>query len=200
MACVYLIFFTLIFSLVSTRSDDHFVGELIFGQVAPFSGDQQYVGTQVRAGILAAFKEVNNKGGVHGRQLQLVSLDDHCNPEDVPIKTRQLLDIPNMFALIGFYGADGIMELLPILNEQQITNIAPLTGSSAFRHNFNQYNVHVRTGYDDETLAMVNFLITRKAVMHIGIWYEDDAFGGTAMKELRMDITKTGLDLVHVAA
>ena len=49
---------------------------IIFGQSAAFSGPARELGINMRLGIQAAFAEANRAGGVHGRQLSLVSLDD----------------------------------------------------------------------------------------------------------------------------
>jgi ABC-type branched-subunit amino acid transport system substrate-binding protein len=49
---------------------------IIFGQSAVISGPSQALGIEMRNGIQAAFKEINNYGGAQGRHLQLITLDD----------------------------------------------------------------------------------------------------------------------------
>ncbi len=48
---------------------------IVFGQSAAFSGPAQALGNEMRLGIQAAFHEVNQAGGVHGRMVELVTLD-----------------------------------------------------------------------------------------------------------------------------
>jgi len=55
---------------------------IVFGQSAALSGPAEELGINMRLGILAAFDEVNAAGGVHGRVLELRSLDDAYEPED----------------------------------------------------------------------------------------------------------------------
>ena len=55
--------------------------EIVIGQCAALSGPAAGLGTGIRAGLLAAIEEVNAKGGVHGREIRLVSADDAYEPE-----------------------------------------------------------------------------------------------------------------------
>ena len=123
-----------------------FTGEIMFGQSASFSGATQVAGERLRAGILAAFKTVNDEGGVAGRELRLTSVDDQYTWTNIPRTTAQLLNISGMFAFIAFYGSPTTSAVLDILTENKIPDIAPVTGSAAFRLNFNPYLIHLRAG------------------------------------------------------
>ena len=54
---------------------------ILFGQSAALSGPAVELGTGMRLGVLAAFREVNETGGVHGRRLELLTYDDRYEPE-----------------------------------------------------------------------------------------------------------------------
>ena len=70
---------------------------ILFGQSAAFSGPAQELGKNMRRGIQAAFAEANRQGGVHGRQLELLSLDDAYEPEAAIANTRQLIEQEGVF-------------------------------------------------------------------------------------------------------
>ena len=74
---------------------------VLFGQSAAFSGPAQELGRNMGRGIEAAFHEVNEAGGVHGRRLDLVSLDDAYEPEAAIANTLELIEQESIFALIG---------------------------------------------------------------------------------------------------
>jgi len=63
------------------------------GQSAPISGPLASVGVAFRDTALAVFKEVNAQGGINGREIQLVTLDDedraHADPRTPPRRTRR---------------------------------------------------------------------------------------------------------------
>ena len=77
---------------------------IVFGQSAAFSGPSQALGNEMRLGIQAAFHEVNQAGGVHGRMLELVTLDDFYEPDYAYANTRRLINREGVFALIGEVG------------------------------------------------------------------------------------------------
>jgi branched-chain amino acid transport system substrate-binding protein len=54
--------------------------ELVLGQSAALSGPSGMLGSEYRQGALAYFAEVNRQGGVHGKRLRLLSLDDRYDP------------------------------------------------------------------------------------------------------------------------
>ncbi len=54
---------------------------ILFGQAAALDGPSSALGQGMRQGILAAFAEINARGGVHGRKLELISRDDGYDPD-----------------------------------------------------------------------------------------------------------------------
>ncbi|MCZ0943578.1 MAG: ABC transporter substrate-binding protein, partial [Gammaproteobacteria bacterium] len=74
---------------------------LLFGQSAALSGPASELGSGMRLGLLAAFDEINRSGGVHGRRLSLISLDDAYEPEAAIANTRALIREHDVFALVG---------------------------------------------------------------------------------------------------
>ena len=64
---------------------------LVLGQSLPLSGPSAQLGLDYRRGALAWFEAVNRQGGIHGRRIELISLDDNYEPSQALITTRQLL-------------------------------------------------------------------------------------------------------------
>ncbi|HMH74235.1 MAG TPA: ABC transporter substrate-binding protein, partial [Bradyrhizobium sp.] len=65
---------------------------ILFGQAAALEGPSSALGQGMRQGILAAFAEINAKGGVHGRKLKLVSRDDGYDPDRSVAQTTKLIE------------------------------------------------------------------------------------------------------------
>ena len=76
---------------VSNPSAGVYEDRIVFGQSAALDGPAQELGRNMRRGIKAAFQEQNEKGGVNGRQLELVSLDDRYEPELAATNTQKLI-------------------------------------------------------------------------------------------------------------
>src|SRR6202161_2041886 len=87
---------------------------ILFGQAAALEGPSAALGQGMRQGILAAFEEVNAKGGIHGRRLKLVSRDDGYDPDRSVVQTIKLLDEDKVFALIGAVGTPTTIATVPI--------------------------------------------------------------------------------------
>src|SRR5438105_2579879 len=78
--------------------------EIVFGQAAALEGPAAALGQGMRAGILAAFEEANRNGGVHGRKLKLVSVDDGYEPDKSIVAVKKLIEDEKVFGLIGPVG------------------------------------------------------------------------------------------------
>ena len=74
---------------------------ITFGQTAAFEGPAAALGQGMRLGILAAFEEANRAGGIQGRTLKLVHLDDGYEPKQAAANTRKLIEEDQVFSLIG---------------------------------------------------------------------------------------------------
>ena len=79
---------------LDARADETGVNShsIMFGQAAALDGPSSALGQGMRQGILAAFAEVNAKGGVHGRKLELISRDDGYDPDRSIAETTRLIE------------------------------------------------------------------------------------------------------------
>ncbi len=94
-----------------------FPDRIVFGQTAAFSGPAQGLGIEMRRGIESAFAEANRVGGVDGRLLELVTLDDAYEPEAAITNAQQLIDVHEVFALIGSVGTPTSRSTVPVAGE-----------------------------------------------------------------------------------
>ncbi|MDE2683068.1 MAG: ABC transporter substrate-binding protein, partial [Chloroflexota bacterium] len=110
-----------------------FDDRVLFGQSAAFSGPAQALGNEMRLGIQAAFQEQNQAGGVHGRMLELSTLDDQYEPHLAYSNTLNLINREGVFALIGEVGTPTSRSASPLANAQGVPFIAPFTGAGFLR-------------------------------------------------------------------
>ena len=150
---------------------------ILFGQSAAFSGPASELGKNMRIGIKAAFQEVNDQGGVHGRRLELLSLDDAYEPEVAIANTSELIDQERVFALIGAVGTPTSLSATPVAAAARVPYIAPFTGAAFLREPKWQNVINLRASYDQETEAMVARLTTDLGISRIAVMYQDDSFG-----------------------
>ena len=110
-----------------------FPTQIVFGQSAALSGPASGLGVNMRRGIEAAFFEANQNGGVQGRQLSLISMDDAYEPGIAITNTNTLIELQEVFALIGAVGTPTSRSAAPIANEAGIPYLTPFTGADFLR-------------------------------------------------------------------
>lgn len=170
---------------------------VVLGQSAPFSGAAEQLGLQFHLGAQLYFEQVNNKGGVNGRRIELKRLDDGYEPDKCAANTRQFIG-EGVFALFGYIGTPTSVVALPLATEAKVPFFAPFTGAEVLREPFNRYAIHVRASYFDETAAIVRQL-TAVGIKRISVFHQNDAYGKAglegvtrALKAQNMEPASTG--------
>jgi branched-chain amino acid transport system substrate-binding protein len=172
---------------------------IVFGQAAALSGPSSALGLKMRQGILAAFAEVNAKGGVHGRTLQLVSRDDGYDPDRSVLQTVKLLHEDKVFALIGAVGTPTSLMTVPIAKEENVPFIGPFTGAGFLREKDLDNVVNIRASYSAEAEAWVKHLTEDRHITRIAIFYQDDPYGRDGLAGVKLALEKRGMELAAEA-
>jgi branched-chain amino acid transport system substrate-binding protein len=147
--------------------------KILIGQSAPLTGSNAEIGKDIRDGARAYFKKVNEAGGIHGRQIELVSLDDKNDRKTAGANAVKLVSDNHVLALFGFASATLSMDAMPIVKEKRVPFFAPFTGADAI-HKQNSYVFVLRASYADELVKILEYWgglgADRVTVMH----YDDE--------------------------
>ena len=192
---LYLVFFSF-FACFAPAEPGVSEKTVLFGQSAVLSGPAGRLGKNMRDGILSAFREINQKGGVHGRHLKLVTLDDAYEPERAVLNTRALIKKHQVFSLIGGVGTPTSKAVLPIISEVLIPYIAPFTGAEILRGKNQKYVVNLRASYNQEIQYIVDRLVSQLNKKRVAVIYQDDSFGRAGLSGLNKALKKHQLLLV----
>jgi ABC-type branched-subunit amino acid transport system substrate-binding protein len=172
--------------------------KIVLGQAAVFSGPAAQLGIQMRNGIRAYFDHVNERGGVNGRRLELVSEDDRYEPSVAPSASKKLIEEHKVFALLGYVGTPTGTAHLPVVNQAKVPLVGMFTGAEALRVPMSRYVFHVRASYYDETEKIVEQVVSTGG-RKIAVFYQNDGYGeagrkGTelALERRQMKIHSTG--------
>ncbi len=172
---------------------------VLFGQSAAFEGPAAQLGQNMRLGIQAAFQEANEAGGVHGRRLELVSMNDSYEPEAAIANTRHLIEEDQVFALIGAVGTPTSRSATPIAADAGVPYIAPFTGAGFLRDPVWENIINLRASYSQETEEMVERLTQDLNVTRIGILYQDDSYGRAGYQGVIQALDRRGMQPVALA-
>ena len=171
-----------------------FNDKIVLGQSVALTGPAAQLGIQMRNGLKAYFDDVNAKGGVNGRKIELVTVDDGYEPARTVPNTKKLISEDKVFALIGYVGTPTSVPVIPIISEARVPFIGPFTGAEALRQPFNRYIFHVRASYYDETDKIVEQVVSTGG-KNIAVFYQDDAYGQAGLKGVELAMTKRGLKI-----
>jgi branched-chain amino acid transport system substrate-binding protein len=172
---------------------------IVFGQAAVLEGPASALGIGMRAGLQAAFDEVNAKGGVHGRKLKLISENDGYEPDRAIAATKKLIEDNKVFALIGAVGTPTSAAAQPIATAAKVPFMGAFTGAGFLRNPKLDNVINIRASYGAETEAWVRHLTEDLKVSKIAIVYQDDAFGRAGLDGVKAAMKKRSMELVAEA-
>jgi branched-chain amino acid transport system substrate-binding protein len=170
-------------------------GRILFGQAAALDGPSSALGQGMRQGILAAFAEINGKGGVHGRKLELISRDDGYDPDRSVVQTTKLIEEDKVFALIGAVGTPTTTATVPIAKARNVPFIGPFTGAAFLRAPELHNVVNIRASYAAEAEAWIKHLTEDLHVRNIAIFYQDDSFGRDGLAGVKLALDRRNMEL-----
>ena len=130
-----------------------YTDRIVVGQSAALNGTVAELGMAMREGLLAAFKEANDAGGVKGRTIELLTRDDAYRADRALANAEELILSEGVFAMIGSVGTAPSMAAMQLANDMGIPFIGPFTGAPALRQPDLDYVVNIRASYDQEAEA-----------------------------------------------
>jgi branched-chain amino acid transport system substrate-binding protein len=172
---------------------------ILLGQAAVLEGPAAALGTGMRLGLNAAFDEINAKGGVHGRKIKLISVNDGYEPDRAIAATRKLIEDDKVFALVGAVGTPTSAAAQPIATAAKVPFMGAFTGAGFLRNPKLDNVINVRASYDAETEAWVKHLTEDLKISKIAIFYQDDAFGRAGLSGFKKAMEKRNLEIATEA-
>ena len=173
--------------------------EILLGQSCALIGPHQLLGQGMRDGALTYFRHVNEAGGINGRKIRLISMDDGYEPNACIVNTTKLIDGEKVFLLFGYTGAITAEAAAPIAIEKKIPFFSPATGAQFLRIPENRYVFTTRPGYLQEIEALIEKLISEKGIGKIAVFYQNDDYGKARLETVRRILAPKNLQIISEA-
>lgn len=154
--------------------------EIKLGMSAAFSGPSRELGLNMKLGLETAFQMINDAGGVHGRKLALVALDDGYEATRTADTMKELIEQRGVFAFIGNVGLPTSLVAAPYASQNKTLFFGAFTGSPSLRQDPpDRYVFNYRASYLEETAKSVRYLLDIKklAPEQIVVFAQEDAYG-----------------------
>ncbi|MEI7514026.1 MAG: ABC transporter substrate-binding protein [Betaproteobacteria bacterium] len=150
--------------------------QILIGQTAGFTGPVAAGVKETADGAKLYLDAINAKGGIYGKTIELISLDDQFDPKLASENARILIEDRGVLALFLTRGTPHTQGILPLLEKHGVTLIGPSTGAMVFHQPVNKYVFNVRATYQHEAEKAV-VQLHAMGMSRIGLVYADDSFG-----------------------
>jgi branched-chain amino acid transport system substrate-binding protein len=139
------------------------------------------LGKGLRDGIQIYFDKINAKGGIDGRKLNLIVIDDGYEPVQAGINERLLIEKYGVIADIGQIGSPTAVVQVPISNQEHVMLFGQYSGSPVLRNNPpDRYIFNLRASGKDDCNAIVNgFLKAGVKPEEFAFFTQNDTFGNS---------------------
>jgi branched-chain amino acid transport system substrate-binding protein len=171
--------------------------EILFGQTADLTASRAAITKSYSDGAGLHFAEINSAGGVAGRRLRVLQLDDGYDVNRAAENARILVEEQNVFALLHSVGTAIADRLLPYVEERGVPFVHALTGADQVRPPAHPSKVafFLRASYGREIDRIVRQLKTLGIVNGIALIYEDEPFGHGIRDAVAQAMKASGLEL-----
>lgn len=156
------------------------VADIVLGMSTALSGPAGDLGTNMHIGVLAGLERINRDGGIKGRKLRLMVMDDGYEPVLTAPNMRNLIAEKKVLAIIGNVGTPTAIAAIPIANELKTLFFGAYTGAGMLRNQPpDRYVINYRASYAEEVGRMIEALIRHAGVKinEIAFFTQRDGYG-----------------------
>ena len=161
---------------------------ILFGQTVPKTGPAALYGEST-AGVQAYFDYVNAHGGVNGRKIKFISLNDQYEPPIALQDTKTLVYTDHVFAEVAVNGTAATEANITVLDPNNVPLVGPQTGATVFAGTLRKNLYNVWPSYLIEGKMLGTFAKSQH-LTKIGVLYQNDDFG----KSLLQGVKNAGLN------
>lgn len=159
--------------------------EILLGNTAPYSGPASAYATIAKTGI-AYFDMVNEKGGIHGRKVKILSLDDGFTPAKAIEQTRKLVESDEVLAIFMPIGTPTSSATQAYLNGKKVPQVFVSSGASRWNQPDKfPWTIAWNADYISEGRAYGRYILKNVESPKIGVLYQSDDYGKDILRGLK---------------
>ena len=172
---------------------------ILLGATVPLTGDEVAYAALAR-GADAYFKYVNSRGGVRGRKIQYLYLDDSYNPSETVRKTRELVQDEKVFAIFNSVGTEHVLAVRPYLNQAGVPQLFVGSGVSALalEHKRYPWSMGYLPRFAGEGALYGRYVARNRPRAKIAVLHEDSEYGRDMFTGLRRGLGRLSTRITAV--
>ena len=167
--------------------------EILLGQPAGITGPLAEMAPDILNATKVYLDNVNEKGGVHGRKIRTLTMDDGYKVDNTVKVVGHMIDKEPVFALMNMTGTSNVAAILPLLEKATppLPLIAPFTGADLMRVPAINHVFNIRASYGDEAEKIVQHLTTL-GTQRIAVLWSNNGFGKDGLAGVQKALEKRG--------
>jgi branched-chain amino acid transport system substrate-binding protein len=170
--------------------------EIKIGQTIAYSGPASSFGTTGRT-MAAYYHMVNEQGGVNGRKITFISLDDGYSPPKTVEQTRKLVEQEQVLAIVGSLGTATSASVQRYLNDHKVPQLFLFSGASRFRDpKIYPWTMGGDLSFVHETRGFARFIMDNARAAKIGILYQNDDYGKDHAIGLKLGLGDKAVEMI----
>jgi len=164
--------------------------------VGPMTGALTQYGDMVKEGVLTAVEQINAAGGVLGKQLEVVTIDDGCEPKQGPVAANRVVN-EKIHYVIGHVCSGATIAAADVYNNEGVVMVTPSATSPALTDG-KKYQFIFRTiGRDDQQgPAAARFIIEKIKPKQVAVIHDKQSYGQGIATSVRQGLQEAGIEVV----
>jgi branched-chain amino acid transport system substrate-binding protein len=143
----------------------------------PLSGPVALLGQSARDGVRLWVKEINDKGGVHGRKINFISYDDAGSPQEAQTAIRRLIDQDQVFMLISGSVSGSTLPVRQIITREKVPFVSSISSNINLMKPFSRYIFRIYANEDSQAFGIINWMMDHEKIQRPAIIYNSNDYG-----------------------
>jgi branched-chain amino acid transport system substrate-binding protein len=182
--------------LISAPASAQQDAEIRIGNIMPYTGPLAAFAAIGRAEA-AYFDMINERGGINGRKIKFISVDNSSSPRDAVERTRELVEKENVLFMFGSFGTPDNLATRQYLNEKKIPQLFIASGDEEWAHPRRfPWTMGWQPAFRTEGRVFANYIQVAYPDRKIAVLWENDQFGRDLYKGLREGLGETARRIV----
>jgi branched-chain amino acid transport system substrate-binding protein len=175
-------------------------GTIKIGVITSLTGSQAAFGQAHKNGYLIALEELNAKGGINGKKIELDFYDDQSKPDQAVQGVNKLVDQDHVPIILGSYSSESTRAIVPVVTAKQVPLIIPTAVADNIMETGSQWIFRLCAGSGDYARATLDFLKNNGNPKTLAIVYESTNFGQANFKSMSEQAAAAGINVVDTEA
>lgn len=173
--------------------------EIVIGTHLDLTGPLSELGSAVRNGLTTAFDEVNASGGINGRKLRLIAIDDGYNVRKAVNATKVLLRRDQIFAMLCPVGTPPVAATMPLVLNSGTLHLFPFTSADDTYVPSQSLEFAIDLPAAQQIAVGLRAITDERGSLKVGVLYRSDGLGQAALRGAIAALARHGQQAVATA-